>query len=377
MSTMEFFCAGDRHGEGLPFDRMVSEGVQLCPFLRNIGLSTNFSFSSPSRFPVPMRGNHGPIFEDGPSFDLAFKLFHGQNGVVPLSQPSQFEGKNIDPEASRVKFHPLAASAAAISLSSLGASGPFGFDAFMSKRIQTKKDKKPQKKEKQSEENKRSSSSNHEALSNEWLQTGNCPIAKSFRAVSGVLPLVAKVLQPPPGVKLRCPPAIVAARAALARTAAVKALKPQPLPTRVLAVGVLGMALNVPLGIWREHTEKFSPAWFTAVHASVPFIAMMRKAVHMPKYVMAYTFAASILGQVIGSRAERRRMELAKLKSVEGSERACAGEPGRDSLVANCKAKTEEFAADSMDSTRSFHCGEETWSFVAKAGPSPSAIHAL
>ncbi|KAI5069231.1 hypothetical protein GOP47_0015532 [Adiantum capillus-veneris] len=376
---MESFCPADRHGEGVSFDRMVSEGVQMCPFLRNIGVSTNFSFSSLSRFPAPVRGNHGPIFEDGPNFDLAFKLFHGQNGVVPLSQHSQLGGKNVEEQASSIKFHPLAASAAAISLSALGASGPFGFDAFMSKRLQAKKNNKPQKKEKQyEEEKKRPASSEHEAWSNDWLQTGNCPIAKSFRAVSGVLPLVAKVLQPPPGLKVRCPPAIVAARAALARTAAVKALKPQPLPSRVLAVGLLGMALNVPLGIWREHTEKFSPAWFTAVHASVPFIAMLRKAVHMPKYVMAYTFAASILGQVIGSRAERRRIELAKLKSVKGIEvHSSAGESGLHSGAADCEARLEKIPMENMDSSFPSLCGKDTWNFPEKAGSTLSAIQVV
>lgn len=151
--------------------------------------------------------------------------------------------------------------------------------------------------------------SEHEAMSNEWLQNGNCPIAKSYRAVSGVLPLVAKVLQPPPGIKYRCPPAIVAARSALAKTAFAKNLRPQPLPAKVLVIGLLGMAANVPLGIWREHTEKFSPSWFVAVHAAVPFIGMLRKSVLMPKTAMAFTIAASILGQVIGSRAERHRLK--------------------------------------------------------------------
>lgn len=149
----------------------------------------------------------------------------------------------------------------------------------------------------------------HEALGNEWLQTGNCPIAKSYQAVSKVLPLVAKVFQPPPGMKFRCPQTIVAARAALAKTAFAKNLRPQPLPEKVLVIGLLGMAANVPLGIWREHTEKFSPSWFAAVHAAVPFIAMLRKSVLMPKSAMAFTIAASVLGQVIGSRAERYRMK--------------------------------------------------------------------
>ena len=164
-------------------------------------------------------------------------------------------------------------------------------------------------------------------MSNEWLENGNCPIAKSYWAVSHVVPIVAKALQPPPGMKFKCPPAIVAARAALARTAVVKNLRPQPLPAKMLVIGVLGMAANVPLGIWREHTEKFSPSWFAAVHAAVPFIAMLRKSVLMPKTAMAFTIAASILGQVIGSRAERirmkavaaRRLNLADQNSVMGS----------------------------------------------------------
>lgn len=155
-------------------------------------------------------------------------------------------------------------------------------------------------------------------MSNEWLQTGNCPIAKSYQAVSNVLPLVAKVFQPPAGMKYKCPPVIVAARAALARTAFAKNLRPQPLPSKVLVIGILGMAANVPLGIWREHTEKFSPSWFAAVHAAVPFIAMLRKSVLMPKAAMAFTIAASVLGQVIGSRAERYRLKaIAAKQSTE------------------------------------------------------------
>lgn len=142
--------------------------------------------------------------------------------------------------------------------------------------------------------------------------------------MSHVLPLVAKSLQPPSGMKLRCPPAVVAARAALARTAFVKSLRPQPLPAKMLAIATLGMAANVPLGIWREHTKKFSPQWFIAVHAAVPFIAMLRKSVLMPKTAMALTIAASILGQTIGSRAERLRLKA----EAEGLGRSALGKAG-------------------------------------------------
>ncbi|CAA2954269.1 uncharacterized protein LOC105172751 isoform X2 [Olea europaea subsp. europaea] len=281
---------------------LSEQDIWKCPFLRNIERPTKFSFAS-RNFTGPLKGAPGPIFEDGPNFDLAFKLFHGKDGVVPLSGKSRVCADNLDTEAAP-QFNPLAANAASISMSAFGPGGPFSFHSFFGK-MQKKTSDSSRKKENPAKDN----SKKHEAMGNEWLETGNCPIAKSYRAVSRVLPLVATSLQLSPGMKLKCPPAIVAARAALARTAFVKSLRPQPLPAKMLVIGVLGMAANIPLGIWREHTEKFSPSWFVAVHAAVPFIAMLRKSVIMPKTAMALTVAASIVGQIIGSRAERLRLK--------------------------------------------------------------------
>ncbi|KAK6144801.1 hypothetical protein DH2020_021621 [Rehmannia glutinosa] len=299
------FIFGNSNGGSLPFN----QDIVRCPFLRNINEPTNLSFSTAMAFPMPVRDGKGPIFEDGPNFDMAFRLFHGQNGVVPLSGRSFIRTEKSSSESSPAQFNPLAAKAATISLSGFGPGGPFGFDAFSEKWKNAKKKSDSSKKKDSSKGDK----SEHEATSNDWLQNGNCPIAKSYRAVNNVLPLVAKALQPPPGMKFKCPPAIVAARSALAKTAFAKNLRPQPLPAKILVIGVLGMAANIPLGIWREHTEKFSPSWFAAVHAAVPFIGMLRKTVLMPKTAMAFTIAASILGQVIGSRAERYRLKTRKL----------------------------------------------------------------
>jgi len=282
--------------------------ILRCPFLRNINEPTNFSFSSAMPFPMPVRTGKGPIFEDAPNFDMAFRLFHGEDGVVPLSERSFPISRKVEHQETQPQFNPLAAKAATISLSSFG--GPFSFDAFSKKWNNQKKNSKSSKKGSSSE----GGLSEHESMSNDWLQKGNCPIAKSYRAVSSVLPLVAKALQPPPGVKFKCPPAIVAARAAISRTAFAKNLRPQPLPEKVLVIGMLGMAANVPLGVWREHTKKFSLSWFIAVHAAVPFIGMLRKSILMPKSAMAFTIAASILGQVIGSRAERYRLKAKAAK---------------------------------------------------------------
>ncbi|XP_011040956.1 PREDICTED: uncharacterized protein LOC105137074 [Populus euphratica] len=304
---MDFFF------RGLSEDPAPSQlDIHRCPFLRNINEPTSFSLSSSMPFPMPVRMGKGPIFEDGPNFDMAFRLFHGHDGVVPLSERSLSHAEKVEPQLTVPKFNPLAAKAATISLSSFGAGGPFSFDAFSKNWNNQKKNSNSSKKGSSSQ----GGQSNHEALSNEWLQTGNCPIAKSYRAVSSVLPLVAKVLKPPPGMNLKCPPAVIAARAAISRTSFAKNLRPQPLPAKILVIGMLGMAANVPLGIWREHTKKFSPSWFAAVHAAVPFIAMLRKSILMPKSAMALTIGASILGQVIGSRAERYRLKQVAAKRM-------------------------------------------------------------
>jgi hypothetical protein len=118
--------------------------------------------------------------------------------------------------------------------------------------------------------------------------------------------------------KLQCPPAIVAARAALARTPPVKALRPQAIEVKLLAVGAAAALLNIPCGAWREHTAKFSFEWFVAVHATIPFIAMLRKAVIMPKYAILFTIGAAVAGQLVGSRLERRRLQQQQLEQLEG-----------------------------------------------------------
>lgn len=316
---MDSFLNGmDQETSECPF---YANEMQRCPFLRNINKPTNFSLS-PMNFPIPFQvpGARGPIFEDGPSFDTAFKVFHGKDGIVPLSGRSSFDDDRQEHETAPVhapQFNPLAGNVATISLSAFGPGGPFSFGPFSDKWKKQQKKSKPSNKQEPSSQG--GDSSKHEALGNEWLKTGNCPIAKSYRAVSSVLPLVATALRPPAGMKLRCPAPVVAARAALSKTALVKNLRPQPLPAKVLAIALMGMAANVPLGVWKEHTEKFSVSWFVAIHAAVPFIAMLRKSVLMPKSAMALTIGASILGQVIGSRAERYR-----LKAVVEREKAGA-----------------------------------------------------
>ncbi|OMO93570.1 hypothetical protein COLO4_16838 [Corchorus olitorius] len=361
---MDFWFKGINDDSSDSECSFTERDIRSCPFLRNINKPTNFSFSS-LNFPLPVQGGRGPIFEDGPNFDMAFKLFHGKDGIVPLSGRSDVRCNSLKEEPTP-QFNPLAGKVATISLSSFGAGGPFSFGPFSDKQKNQKK--KFDSSNKQEPSSQKGNPSNHDAIGNEWLQTGNCPIAKSYRAVSRVLPLVATALQPPAGVKLRCPPAVVAARAALARTALVKNLRPQPLPAKMLAIALLGMAVNVPLGVWREHTEKFSLSWFAAVHAAVPFIAMLRKSVLMPKTAMALTIGASILGQVIGSRAERYR-----LKTVLEREKM----PAQTAITAALAGHNDLSQVDCVPASHS--CGREgtSWGPVLVKPGRPSSSNSM
>eukprot|EP00890_Picochlorum_soloecismus_P004371 jgi/Picsp_1/4935/NSC_02299-R1_protein len=120
--------------------------------------------------------------------------------------------------------------------------------------------------------------------------------------IGGLLPLAgAKSLQ--------CPAAIVSMRAAVARMKAVRRLRPQALPIRSLALASVAISFNIPCGMLREHTKKFSPQWILAVHATIPFVAMLRKAVMMPAWGLGLTVLGSIAGQQMGSVLEKRRLE--------------------------------------------------------------------
>lgn len=86
---------------------------------------------------------------------------------------------------------------------------------------------------------------------------------------------------------------------------------------KLLTVGLIGTALNLPFGILRAHCRKFSLEWFVVVHATIPFVAMFRKAVVMPKYSILVTIAAAVVGQAIGSCLEKSRLKNEKLNINE------------------------------------------------------------
>merc|ERR1719152_1056477 len=112
---------------------------------------------------------------------------------------------------------------------------------------------------------------------------------------------------------LKCPAPIVAMRAAVAKTPVARGLRQQVLPTKLLAVAAMAAVVNIPFGMAREHTQKFSWQWFVAVHASIPFVGIWRKATAIPKFGIAFTIGAAILGQAIGAHIERSRVEMMQM----------------------------------------------------------------
>lgn len=121
--------------------------------------------------------------------------------------------------------------------------------------------------------------------------------------LGALIPLAAN------GVDLACPPAIIAMRAAVARVPAVRSLRPRPLVARGAAVMAAGAVAAAPFGAWRVHLDKFSPGWFLAVHATIPFVAALRQATVMPRWALILTLAGSVAGQLAGAALERARLE--------------------------------------------------------------------
>ncbi|KAK9844389.1 hypothetical protein WJX74_001893 [Apatococcus lobatus] len=124
---------------------------------------------------------------------------------------------------------------------------------------------------------------------------------KKYGPLGGLVPLGAKG-------ELACPPAIVAARAFVAGLPPVQELRPKALHVKMASIALVAAAANIPFGAWRENFEKFSLGWFVAIHATIPFIALLRKGVVMPRWAILLTITGAIAGQTVGSRLERRRL---------------------------------------------------------------------
>jgi len=74
-------------------------------------------------------------------------------------------------------------------------------------------------------------------------------------------------------------------------------------------VNLLAFAIiaNIPLGYLRAGARKRSLAWFAYIHASIPFIAMMRLVLGFGWRVIPFTLLCAVTGQLLGGRLFTRR----------------------------------------------------------------------
>jgi len=73
----------------------------------------------------------------------------------------------------------------------------------------------------------------------------------------------------------------------------------------VAFIGLLfavALGANVLLGMWRRGLRRFSPAWFVAIHGSIPLLVAMRLTLGPPIWVIPVEIALVVAGQLIGAR---------------------------------------------------------------------------
>eukprot|EP00798_Chlamydomonas_sp_ICE-L_P001151 gene1151-3715_t len=314
--------------------------IKACPFLRNVSLRQGDEYARSIAInpmvPAPMAKR--PLLEETDDFANTFRLFHGPQSPVPLNREVSVTPARHADTAPEIKFLSTSDASPGVSTGaasnsrkrspladapfaslSLGFGGMPDFGGLFRKFQQHQEDIKLNN----SRVNKRVgpepkadvARAPHSSLPQHGAPAaaGSCPIRKMLGPHAGLVFNSAG--------KIHCPEIIVTARAALAATDTVKVLRPQSLATRFAAVALAASALNVPAGMWREHTKKFSLEWVLAVHATIPFVAMFRKALLMPKIAILFTIMSAVAGQAIGARLERERLlrlqtsrELAAMK---------------------------------------------------------------
>lgn len=78
---------------------------------------------------------------------------------------------------------------------------------------------------------------------------------------------------------------------------------------QVLLAAFGTFVVNLPFGWMRESTRKLSFGWFLAVHAPVPMVILIRRAVGVPLgwRTLPALLLSYFLGQAVGARLRRRR----------------------------------------------------------------------
>jgi len=80
---------------------------------------------------------------------------------------------------------------------------------------------------------------------------------------------------------------------------------------KIFLVSVICFLVNIPLGVWRERTRKFSWQWIVAIHASIPLIIALRIGLKLHPIAIPINIAAAVLGQLVGGLPEKKKRRAA------------------------------------------------------------------
>jgi len=71
---------------------------------------------------------------------------------------------------------------------------------------------------------------------------------------------------------------------------------------KILILMIFAFVLNLPFGYLRAKSRKFSFAWFFYIHFPVPFVIFARYFLGLNIYVIPFSLAADVAGQIVGGK---------------------------------------------------------------------------
>lgn len=71
---------------------------------------------------------------------------------------------------------------------------------------------------------------------------------------------------------------------------------------RLILVMIASFGLNIPLGMWRVRTKKFSLKWFVSIHIAVPLIFILRVSEGLAYWTIPIFVVFAVMGQLFGGR---------------------------------------------------------------------------
>jgi hypothetical protein len=76
-----------------------------------------------------------------------------------------------------------------------------------------------------------------------------------------------------------------------------------PFTDRVIILTATAFFSNLPLGYLRKPVRKFSALWFLYIHASIPFLVLLRLGLGISYWYIPLSLICAVAGQVAGARS--------------------------------------------------------------------------